>query len=242
MSDEFLSLEEAAKELGVSLPSMYQYMSAEGHPKFPNAVKPTGSKWAIPRSDIDALRGIKPVNPDKDNAIKDANLDIELLKKQNELEAIKLHFPTAEAYKKAQEKLVLDLDIIARDKAQNEIDKKKVVNAFATVKQHEDEVAKKLLEIGQHEAKQRDTLAQIEDDKRELAKLLIEYKASILPLVTLLRNGLKSIDAVIYYLRYYNRYKPMELFVNLSPLSKHIMRVADRLEIYINKLSIGKPE
>jgi hypothetical protein len=195
------------------------------------------------------LSGDKPaVNPvvnnnslDKEDAVKDINLEIELTKKQQELDAVKLNFPTAEAYRKAQEKLVLDFDIIARDKAQNEIDKKKVINAFATVKQHEEEVSKKLLEIGRYEQKQRDTLAQIEDEKKELSKLLAEYKSVILPIIILLRNGLKALDAAIYYMRYYSRYKPGELFLNLNPLKIHISKTADKLESYIDRLSLKQP-
>lgn len=241
MSDDFLTLEEAAKELGVSMQSMYQYMSAEGHPKFPNAVKPLGQKWSIPRSDIDNLRGIKPVNPDKENAVKDINLEIEMTKKQQELDAIKLHFPTIDAYRKAQAKLVADMEAIDKDRAQieldrkqnaitkdqNKVDREKVLNAFAIVKERENGLEGKLVKI--------------EGEQRELNKLLSEYKTVILPIVVLLRNGLKCLDAVIYYMRYYSRYKPGELFVNMNPLRTRIYQVADKLEAYIDHLALKQP-
>ena len=63
-----LTTTQVAEVLQVSVASVQVWLSEDGHPRFPNAVK-FGRDWQIPESDLEGLpRGRKRGRPKKETA------------------------------------------------------------------------------------------------------------------------------------------------------------------------------
>jgi hypothetical protein len=70
--DRMLTTAQVAEVLQVSVASVQVWLSQDGHPRFPNAVK-FGHVWQIPESDlVDLPRGRKRGRPKKEAAKKPA--------------------------------------------------------------------------------------------------------------------------------------------------------------------------
>lgn len=170
MPDEvsnLLTVEEAAMALNIGADSVYKYLAEEGHPRFPNARKPLGNKWAIPREDIDALLGKKPIAPDIQESIAKISAETELARKSkehldavNELEATKLHFPDAATWRKVQDEFVQVQAQYAKDKAQLDADN-------VELKRGQNELSAKIAETNVEIDKVHDDLIKMRDEAKQ---------------------------------------------------------------------------
>jgi hypothetical protein len=153
----------------------------------------------------------------------------------------------ADVNKKSKEADALLASAIAKDTEVNvkladvELQISKAINALRIVKQREDAMKIREEESAKIEQSLRDMSDHITDQQEDLKALFSYHDKNIKPVITLLRNCLKSIDAILNYSRYSGQYKPEELSVMLLPHQRYLMRMADKLERFVNGIKPNSP-
>jgi hypothetical protein len=120
----------------------------------------------------------------EEKQLTDIDFKIALERRNQEYAAMKCHYATVEDYRKAQDELVINLEQVAKDKAQNEADRAQIVIDQEVTKQaHQaevDEIAREDTRLQDDVKKARETLTNILKNFDQGPRYLLEKAARIL--------------------------------------------------------------